>query len=336
MNPIVRKTLLVVAAAAAVGSATGCAAERLDPNASDQLSPSFNGDAVVWEDSRNDLQPPDPTDGTDVYMYSVSAGGSDIKVAGGSGEQDQPAISDQYVVWIDEGRLMARALPLSPTNPAFPVTNGSPTQTDPYICGSLVVWSDTGNNSDVKAKQLPNGQEIQVATSSAVEAYPACDGGRVVYMYAPLGAQSDIRLYDVGTGQTTTVAGHPWNEWRPTISGNRVVWQALTSDIQIYGKDLSTNQDFVVSEAAGNQTAPAISGSTVAWQDMRSGTPQIWWRDLATTMPQIPVDSTLARPDGTPADQEEPSLVGRSVVFQSDAAGPWNIYAAQLFFFTRQ
>jgi TolB protein len=99
--------------------------------------------------------------------------------------------------------------------------------------------------------------------------------------------------------------------------------------IQIYGKDLSTNQGFTVSEGAQNQTAPVISGSTVAWEDNRSGAPQIWWRDLATTMPQIPVDSTLAGP------QEMPSLVGRGVVFESNPAGPWNIYAAQLFFFTR-
>jgi beta propeller repeat protein len=328
MNPIACKAMLVVAAGAATLLATGCAAERLDPQTSDQLSPAFNGDAVVWEDSRNDLQPPDPTDGTDVYMYSISAGGSDIKVAGGPGEQDQPAISDQYIVWIDEGRLMAKALP---SGSPFPVANGSPTQTDPAVCGSLVVWTDTGNNSDVWAKQLPSGNPIPVATSSAVEAYPACDAGRVVYMYAPLGGQADVRLYDIGTQQTMPIADQPYNEWRPSISGNRVVWQALTSDIQIYGKDLSTNQDFVVSEGPDNQTAPVISGSTVAWEDNRSGHSQIWWRDIATTMPQggIPVDSTLV------GSQLAPALVGRQVVFQDNAAGPWNVYGAQLFFFAR-
>jgi len=222
---------------------------------------------------------------------------------------------------------MARALS---GGSSFRVANGSPTQTDPAVCGSLAVWTDTGNNSDVYAKQLPGGSVIPVATSPAVEAYPACDAGRVVYMYAPLGGAADIRMYNIGTGQTTTVADQPWNEWRPAISGNRVVWQALTVDIQIYGKDLSTNQGFVVSEGAANQTAPVISGSTVAWQDMRSGHPQIWWRDLATTMPPgIPVDSTQA------GSQLEPSLVGREVVFHNNSAGPWNIYRATLFFFTR-
>jgi beta propeller repeat protein len=323
MNPTARKLLLVLTAAAAVLSATGCAAERLSPNEFDQVSPSFNGDDVVWEDSRNN-----ETSGTDIFRFNYGTATESL-VAGGAGEQDQPAISDQYVVWIDQGRLMAKAL--SGGSP-FPVASGSPTHTDPAVCGSLVVWSDAGNNSDVYAKQLPGGAVIPVATSPGVEAYPDCDGQRVVYMYAPLNGPSDIRLYNIGTRQTTTVANQPYNEWRPAISGSRVVWQAFTGDIQIYGKDLDTGQDFVVSEGTDNQTAPVISGSTVAWEDNRSGNSQIWWRDIATTMPQggIPVDSTLT------GSQREPSLVGRQVVFQrSDVGLPWNIYIAQLFYYTR-
>jgi beta propeller repeat protein len=328
MKPAARKALLVATAAAAVMSATGCAAERIDPTDFDQVSPAFNGDDVVWEDSRNA-----ETQGTDVYMFNVSTA-TESPVAAKAGEQDQPAISDQYIVWIDEGRLMARSLA---GGQPFTVVNGPATHTDPAVCGSVVVWSDTANNSDVYAKQLPSGSVIPVATSSAVEAYPACDAGRVVYMYAPVGGGADIRLYNIATGQTTTVADQPWDEWRPAISGNRVVWQAwpnypdTTTGLQIYGKNLDTGQGFVVSEGADNQTAPVISGSTVAWEDNRSGHSQIWWRDIATTMPQggIPVDSTLA------GSQRAPALVGRQVVFHNNAAGPWNVYGAQLFFFAR-
>lgn len=319
MNPMRRKALVLLAAGAAVLSATGCAAQAIDPEVDAQLSPAYNGGDTAWEDSRNEQ-----TDGTDVYMYSADFG-TVSKLAGGLGDQDQPAISDQYVVWIDQGRLMAKAL--SGGQP-FSVTNGSPTQEDPAVCGSLVVWSDTGNNSDVYAKQLPNGPVIPVATSPGVEAYPACDAGRIVYMYAPLGGAGDIRIYDVASGQTGVVSDQPWNEWRPAISGNLVVWQALTTDIQIYGKYLDTGQNVVVTEAGGNQTAPTVSGTTVAWQDERSGTPQVWWRDIATTMPQIPVDSTLK------GRQEEPSLVNRQVVFDSDATGTWNVYTALLFYYT--
>ncbi len=219
----------------------------------------------------------------------------------------------------------------------FSVTTGPATQTDPAVCGSVVVWSDTGNNSDVYAKDLAGGSEIAVATSEAVEAYPACDAGRVVYMYAPIGGQADIRLYDIGTGQTTVVANQPWNEWRPAISGSRVVWQAWptqgqpddTAGIQIYGKNLGTGQDFVVSEGADNQMAPAISGSTVAWEDVRSGQREIWWRDLATTMNEKPIDGSL------PGSQAAVSLFGRKAAFQGNADGPWNLYLGSLIFFTQ-
>jgi beta propeller repeat protein len=331
MNPIGRKALVLLTAAAIVLAATGCAAERLSPNEFDQVAPAFNGDDVLWEDSRND-----ETAGTDIYRFNYSTA-TETKVAGGAGEQDQPGISDQYMVWIDGGRLRAQSL--LPGSTPFNVTNGPATQTDPAICGSLVVWSDTGGNSNIYAKNLPSGPVVPVATSSTVvEAYPACDEGRVVYTWAPPTVSSDIRLYSMSSGQTSVVADQFWNEWRPSISGNRVVWQAWPNGpgspegIQIYGKNLSTNQNFVVSEGPNNQTAPVISGSTVAWEDFRrpDGRPLIWWRDIATTMPQggIPVDSALA------GEQLAPSLVGRNVAFQSDAHGPWNAYLAQLFFFT--
>src|SRR5262245_16094008 len=197
-----RNALLFAAAAVAVLSATGCAAERIDPNEFDQVAPAFNGDDVVWEDSRNA-----ETDGTDIYRFTYS-NGTETKVAGGTGEQEQPAISDQYIVWIDRGTLRAESL--QPGSAPFNVTNGSANPTDPAGCGSLVVWSDPGNNSDIYAKNLPNGPEVPVATSSAAEAYPACDAGRVVYMYAPTGGDADIKLYDMSTNQTTTVTNQLW------------------------------------------------------------------------------------------------------------------------------
>jgi beta propeller repeat protein len=325
MNLIGRRTLLLVAAAATTVVFAGCPGERILPSDYDQVSPAFNGESVVWEDSRND-----ETDGTDVFAYSVGTVTESL-VAGGPGEQDQPTISDRYIAWVDDGRLRAKDLA---SGNVFSVTTGPATQTDPALCGSVVVWSDTGNNSDVYAKDLAGGSVIAVATSEAVEAYAACDAGRVVYTYAPLGVDSDIRIYNIGSGQTEVLSNEFWNEWRPAISGNRVVWQAWPTQpdtvqgIQILGTTLDTGQDFVVSDGSGHQTAPVISGSTVAWEDPRSGQTEIWWRDLATTMPGIPVDSAQA------GSQQAPSIFGRQVAFQNNAAGPWNVFLANLFFFT--
>jgi beta propeller repeat protein len=319
----VRKTLLLVAAAAVTLSASGCA-ERLVPSASDQMSPATNGSTVAWEDGRNE-----ETAATDVYMYDTRTRSQQL-VAGGQGDQDQPAVSDRYFIWIDEGRL--RAMDRSTGN-VFSVTNGPATQADPALCGSVVVWSDTANSSDVYAKDLAGGSQIAVATSEAVEAYPACDAGtgRVVYMHAPLvGGSADIRLYNLGTGQTQVVSNEFWNEWRPAISGDRVVWQAwpnqpdTTEGIQIRGKNLSSGEYFVVSDGPGNQSAPAISGSAVVWEDARDATTRLWWRDLATTMNERPADPALS------GDQMAPALFARGAVFQSRVQGVWNVYRVGL------
>jgi hypothetical protein len=133
-----------------------------------------------------------------------------------------------------------------------------------------------GNGAQCVASRRTSGSRRRpLATSPAVGAYPGCDAGRVVYSSSPLGGISDVKLYDIAAQQTRDVANQPYNEWRPSISGNRVVWQAWPGpDINILGTNLATGQDFTVTNAAGSQTAPMISGSTVAWEDVRSDPPE--------------------------------------------------------------
>ena len=320
-----RKTLSVAAAAAASLAAAGCGGPSgIAPSSFDQVAPAISGTTVVWEDSRNN-----DTAGTDVFTYDTGTLAQSL-VAGGNGDQVEPAVSDSYFVWTDAGRLRAEN---RATGSVFNVSSGSGTQSDPALCGSVVVWSDSQNNSDVYAKDLNGGSQIAVATSAAVEAYPACDGGRIVYMYSPIGGQADIRVYDIASGQTAVVSNQPWNEWRPAISGNRVVWQAwpgqpdTTNGIQIYGTtlnpDLSTGPDFVVTNDPGHQLAPTISGSIVAWEDDQHANPQVWWRDLATTTAEQSVGSQ-------PGSQLAPAISGRRLVYQSNATGVWLIWLANL------
>ncbi len=327
MHTITRRRLLIVAAAAAAALAAACggsgepAPVRLVPSEDSQVSPAIHGSSVAWEDSRND-----ETNGSDVFMYDVATA-TEALIAGGKGDQGQPAVSDRYVAWIDRGRLRATDRASGTT---FYVTAGGTTQTDPALCGSVVTWTDLrGSTPDVYARDLAGGAEIAVASSPAVDAYPACDGGRVVYMHAPEGESANIRLYALTTRETTVVSDRPWAEWRPAISGDRVVWQEWPNQpdtvegIQIVGKRLSTGETFVVTNGPGHQTAPVISGSVVAWEDARSGDSRVWWRDLATTMSEREVASSQ------PGRQQAPALSGRSLTYQGDATGAWNVYLVQ-------
>jgi TolB protein len=334
MHAIGRRRLLIVTGVATALLAAACGGGgggqpppvQIKPSEDSQVSPAIHGSSVVWEDSRND-----ETDGTDVVMYDAGTG-TETLVAGGRFDQAEPAVSDRYVVWIDRGRL--RAMDRS-NGSMFWVATGT-TQTDPALCGSVVTWTDSRNSTpDVYARDLAGGSEIALASTSAVEAYPACDNRRVVYMEAPSnpGQSSSIRLYNLDTGQRSLVSDTQWNEWRPAISGDRVVWQEWPNQpppgdpepvagIQILGKHLSTGERFSVTTANGHQTAPVISGALVAWEDARSGDTRVWWRDLATTTERNVGASQSGR-------QQAPALSGRSLAYQADASGAWNIYLVQ-------
>ncbi len=286
IDATVRKGLLLVLAGAAALGVSGCVPTRLLPSDYDQTAPATDGLTVVWEDSRNAA-----TAGTDVYLYDTETSTQSWSPEG-TANRVEPAISNGYIVWIDNGRLRAKN---RSTGQVFNVTSGGATQSDPALCGSVVTWTDTRSGSDVYARDLAGGSEIAVAATSAVEAYPACDAGRIVYMRSASNEWATIRMYDLASQQTTVVSSKPFNQWRPAISGDRVVWQAwpnqpdTTEGIQIRGTNLSTGVDFTVSDGPGNQTAPVISGPVVAWEDARDGDPRMWWRDLTATKGEQPV-----------------------------------------------
>jgi beta propeller repeat protein len=278
---------------------------------SDQQAPAINGTMVAWEDGRN---------GTDADVYArnmTSTPGPETLIAGGNGDQVQPAVSDQYFVWVDNGAIRAHSR--SGGN-AFNVATGAGDRFDPAVCGSLVVWTDTRNgNPDIYGRDLAGGQEFPIATTPATEAYPDCDGNRVVYMSTGATTFGDISMFDRTTGATTVVSAQPWIEWQPAISGNRVVWQAWqTTGIDILGVDLSTGTPFTVTNDPGDQTLPDISGTLVVWQDDSGTNSQVRYRDLAGGTEQSVV------PGGTASPQGAPKVSGRGVVWQQ-RNGSWDI-----------
>lgn len=285
---------------------------------SDQQAPAINGTMVAWEDYRN---------GNDADVYArnmTSPPGNETLIAGGNGDQVQPAVSDQYFVWVDNGAIRAQSR--SGGN-AFNVATGGGDRFDPAVCGSLVVWTDTRNgNPDIYGRDLAGGQEFPIATSPAAEAYPACDGNRVVYMSTGATTGADISMFDRTTGATTVVSAQPWNEWQPAISGNLVVWQGWpgqglpNATIQIFGVDLSTGAPIPVTHGSGNQLTPGVSGTVVVWEDDRGKNPEVWYLDLASGTEGPVVDT-----GGTAPPEVAPQVSGRNVVWQQQINGSWDI-----------
>jgi TolB protein len=290
---------------------------------SDQQVPAINGTMVAWEDYRN---------GSDADVYArdmTSSPGSETLIAGGPGDQVQPAVSDQYIVWVDNSAIRAQSR--SGGN-AINVATGNGDRFDPAVCGSLVVWTDMRNgNPDIYGRDLAGGQEFPIAATPATEAYPDCDGNRVVYMGIGATTGADIFLFDRTTGATTTVSAQPWNEWQPAISGSRIVWQGWPGQglpsaiIQIFGVDLSTGAPIAVTTGSGNQTMPDISGTVVVWQDDRGKNPEAWYLDLASGTEGPVVDT-----GGLAPPEVAPQVSGRRVVWQQRQNGSWDVYMKNL------
>jgi beta propeller repeat protein len=302
-----------------VGFLTSCVGDSgvvvVVGNEFDQTSPAVNGTMVAWEDSRNE----EAGNGVDVYARDMTSG-TETLIAGGRGDQGQPAVSDQYIVWVDDGAIRAR---LRTGGNTVNVAGGN-NNFDPAVCGSFVVWTDMRNgNPDIYGRDLAGGQELPIATSPASDAYPDCDGTRVVYMSTGAVNGVNISLFDRTTG-ATAVLGILWNEWMPAISGSRVVWQAWPNQpnccIQIKGVDFSTGALIPVTAGPGHQTMPDVSESIVVWQDNRNTNPQVWYLDLAGGT-EKPVVMDIA---------QAPQVSGRRVVWQQQVNGSWDILMKDL------
>jgi beta propeller repeat protein len=295
---------------------------QVSPNDADQLAPAVNGTLVAWEDYRSGT-------GAIYDRNMTSSPGPETLIADGGNDQTAPAVSTQDIVWVDNGSAI-RAEPSGGGN-VITVVSGH-TVFDPAVCGTLVVWTDMRNgNPDIYGKDLAGGREFPIATSPATEAYPDCDGGRVVYMSTGAKTGPDISMFDRTTGATTVVSAQPWSEWQPAISGSRVVWQAWPNQpnccIQVFGVDLSTGAPFTVTTGSltGNQTLPDISGTVVAWQDDRRGTEDVWYVDLAGGTP-----SPVAAVNGVEAagERQTPDVSGRRIVWTQriSSTASWNVY----------
>jgi beta propeller repeat protein len=304
--------LVLLPLALLLSSCGGTSIVAVTTNDADQLVPALNGTLVVWEDYRSG--------DADVYARDMtSTPGPETLIAGGPGDQVQPAVSDQYIVWVDNDTAI-RARPRGGGN-VINVATGSGDRFDPVVCGSLVVWTDMRNgNPDIFGRDLAGGQEFPIAATPATEAYPACDGSRVVYMSTGATTGADISMFDRTTGATTVVSAQPWSEWQPAISGNRVVWQGWPSSagLDIFGTDLSTGAPFTVTTGPGDQTVPDISGTIVTWQDSRSGTDDVWFVNLGGT----------ESPVGPPGERRAPKVSGRRIVWQqrTSSTASWDIY----------
>ena len=227
-----------------------------------------------------------------------------------------------FIVWIDNGRLRAKN---RSSGQVFNVTTGG---ADPVRPGRSAARSSPGPTPATPPRTStpatsPAAPRSPSQTTSTVEAYPACDAGRIVYMrFALLNEWASIRLFNLASGQTTVVTDEPALErvaTRDLRRPGRLAGLAEPArhhpghpDLREEPRDRARTSSSAT--GLGNQTAPVISGTTVAWEDDRSGR----LADLVAGHRHHHAADPRRQHPG-PEASRLPSLVGRQVAFQSDA-----------------
>ena len=230
--------------------------------------------------------------------------------------------------------------------PITTTTSGSSVQVlDPYenpdIDGNIVVYQKTNyldnpyipKNSAIYWKNINNNQGGKVSSyfdDYLIQENPTISGTKVVW--------SDNRIEgfaiywkDISTGSGGKVSIEGYDQVRPDICGNIVVWEDsregsyISWTPVIYWKNIVSGDGGRVSTYKGSnllQLHPAVSGTKVVWQDYReNNNPVIYWKDIYTG-----AGGRVSSYNGPNLDQEWPAISGTKVVWNDWREGHSVIY----------
>ncbi|MBI4301621.1 MAG: hypothetical protein HY664_03360 [Chloroflexi bacterium] len=198
-------------------------------------SVSISGNIVVWAEGSG------MNYNFDIWAHDLISG-REFSVVAQTGQQDQPWISGNTIIWFDARHALDPTSFLYGDIYAYDLSRGQErrltTRTQQLnswaVSGNTVVWIAYNDNSwQLQAYNLVEGREFTVRE------------GTKPYPYGPMPLDVDI-------------------------SGDLVVWTNPGADNDIYGYDLRQSMPFIVTRAIGNQGWSRISGLTVVWVDNRN------------------------------------------------------------------
>ncbi len=332
-------TIFVVAVVTAFGAVTlgaGVAAATQVTNVFSvtadtkvQSHPDLSGDHLVYQQK----------DAAGWNIYGVTLPGTPYAICTDPGDQINPAVDGNVVVWEDHstGDSNIWAYNLA-THTKFAVCTDPGEQTAPAISGDWVVWQDKRNgNWDIYGAVIDpvagtHGAAVPICTEGHDQTRPDVSGDTVVWTDTRWGSK-DILGYNRVADFTFVVCAWAGDQDQPAIDGDTVVWRdaRTTNDgTDIWRFDLRTSRTFAVCTAPGNQSMPAIDGDVIVWADTRDKATtgsDLRAFDLAFDQ-EFPVAAAGAR-------QDQPAISGDRVVFADTRSGgvadiwgadltPWN------------
>jgi beta propeller repeat protein len=255
-------------------------------------------------------------------------------LAGGGGNQRQPHMAGDYLVWSNcvTGNCDIWGMDLRNRHP-FAISDGPGDEGQPATDGVRVVWRDSRNSASRNPDNLQNNHDIYGAYLDERKGFPLAQGANMqnrpsiwgtTLVYADFrGAASsndteagNVHLSEFPTNRDTVLTSARSAQTRPVTDGKYVVWvdyrnepnrQGTNADIYAY--DLATRTEFSVANAPDAQLDPAISGNIIVWTDFRKGTESdIYGYDLQTRR-EFPISTAQG-------SQIEPAISGDLVVWR--------------------
>jgi beta propeller repeat protein len=242
---------------------------------------------------------------------------TEFPICTNTGDQYNPKISGNTVVWSDERGIVGYNLA---THEEFVIGSGMRYA----IGGDTVAWvKSVGNTWSIVGYDLATHTEFPVCDVTMWSGVNGISSNTIVWRDARniggnfLGGNYDIYGYDTASHEEFPICTNTFMQSDAAVSGNTVVWtDSRNGNSDVFGFNLLTREEFPICVDPAGQYSPAIDGDIVVWMDYRGG---IYGYNLATQEEFLVCDP--------PREQYDPAISGNTVIWQDDLPGSYPYYA---------
>ena len=193
-----------------------------------------------------------------ISMESIAGNGKEIPICIATGNQENPAIYGDLIVWMDSRNRNWNIFNLGiynwdiymydlKTNKEIPICTARSMQKDPAIYEDMIVWTDCRDlNGDVYMYDLKIKKEVPIYTAKMCQSSPAIYKDKLVW--------KDNRYGKVTFG--------------------------MGGEYDIFYGDLKDKKEIPICTIEGDQFNPAIYEDMIVWQDNRNGNWDIYMYEI--------------------------------------------------------
>ncbi len=303
--------------------------QRVEPTGFDQSIPDIDGNYILWEDEREQL------DGCPrgFYVYDLGSQSGELVLCDQNHYQGRGArISGARIAYRDTAEnLRVYDWQLQQHLIAGPVECMQCVDID----GDWVVYEGRTPERDfaLRARNLATTEERTLHVDSIGHFRPSISGTRVVWdeaRHPPEGSQYVIGMHDLATGADEDVHVGSHNADQPRIDGDWVVWRDLRNgNSDVWAKNLTGGPEFAVCDHPSGQLKIDVSDGVCVWEDERHPTIKVYKADLFIwgVVFAHPWDNYLGDGnEGYPGPEPVTTQVGWMRELGVSAAKPWIVW----------